>query len=335
MTRFPFLSLTPALLALGFLTSPIQASEGWETDFAAAKKAAAEQKKDLLIDFTGSDWCGWCKKLDKEVFSEAAFKESATKNFILVSLDFPHHVEQKEELKKQNQELAEKWEIQGFPTIMLADSTGKPYAQTGYQEGGAAAYLKHLDELIKTRSTRDEKFAAAAKAEGVAKAKLLKEGIDALGADVADKFYASTVEEVIALDKDDSLGLKKDHEMKKASKGLMEAIQKLDEDGKKSEIPGKIDAFIAEHKIEGKRKQELNMAKLGAFIPEDMDGAVKVLDGVIAMDDKSEMAEEARGVKKKIAAFVEQQKAAAKDGGEKDGGDKPKGADKAPAKKSD
>jgi thioredoxin-related protein len=122
-------------------------SADWMTDFEMAKKKAVNEGKDLLINFTGSDWCGWCIRLDEEVFSQQVFVSEAPTRFVLVKIDFPRKTSLPSKLKKQNDRLAKDFQIQGFPTIILADSTGKPYAKTGYQEGGAMAYLQHLAQL--------------------------------------------------------------------------------------------------------------------------------------------------------------------------------------------
>ncbi|RYD60467.1 MAG: thioredoxin family protein [Verrucomicrobiaceae bacterium] len=121
----------------------------WETDFELAKQRAKDEKKDLLVDFTGTDWCGWCIKLKKEVFDQPAFQEYAKKHLIMVELDFPRKKVLPEKLKEQNKELAEKYEIQGYPTILLLNSKGREVARTGYQEGGPDKYIDHLKSLLK------------------------------------------------------------------------------------------------------------------------------------------------------------------------------------------
>jgi len=132
----------------GTSASSTEASVEWVTDFEAAKQKAAVEGKDLLIDFSGSDWCFWCKKLDGEVFSKPVFIEEAAKQFIFVMLDFPSDKSgQSEELQAQNKRLAEQFGIKGYPTVILAKADGTQYAQTGYQEGGPEAYLAHLKEL--------------------------------------------------------------------------------------------------------------------------------------------------------------------------------------------
>ena len=121
----------------------------WMTDFEAAKAKAKAENKPILVDFTGSDWCVWCIKLDKEVFSKKAFLDYASSNFVLVEIDFPSKkVKQSAELKAQNEALSEKYDIKGFPTILILDADGKVIERTGYQSGGAQNYVEHLKEIL-------------------------------------------------------------------------------------------------------------------------------------------------------------------------------------------
>ncbi len=149
-----------ALVLLASLPS-LFAADAWLTDLEAAKKQAAAEKKDILVDFTGSDWCGWCIRLKKEVFDQPEFAE-ASKKFVLVELDFPRGKKQSPELKAKNEALSKQFAIAGFPTILLLDAQGQVYAQTGYQEGGAKQYLAHLDTLSK-QNTPEGKQALAAR----------------------------------------------------------------------------------------------------------------------------------------------------------------------------
>ena len=129
-------------------------TEHWLTDFEKAEQTAKAEGKDLLINFAGSDWCYWCQRLDKEVFSKTAFLQEAGKRFVLVLLDFPNDKShQSAELQKQNERLSRQFDVTGFPTVFLADANGRPYAQTGYIEGGDRAYLEHLLELRNQKTT--------------------------------------------------------------------------------------------------------------------------------------------------------------------------------------
>lgn len=125
------------------------AKAGWLTNLDQAQKAALAEKKLLLMDFTGSDWCGWCIMLDKEVFSKPEFKEYASKHLVLLELDFPRSKRMPPETAKQNEQLMMKYRIQGFPTVVVFDSEGKPLGALGYQQGGAPAFIAELEKLRK------------------------------------------------------------------------------------------------------------------------------------------------------------------------------------------
>lgn len=135
-----------ALFSLGSLQA---AEAGWVTDFAKAQKQAAAEKKPMVLNFTGSNWCGWCIRLDKEVFSQKEFVDYAKENVVLVKLDFPRGKELPAAEKKQNEDLAEKFGIQGFPTIIVLDSAGKKIGQLGYEKGGAANWISSLEKVTK------------------------------------------------------------------------------------------------------------------------------------------------------------------------------------------
>jgi protein disulfide-isomerase len=125
------------------------AKSGWLTNLDEAKKEAQAKNRLLLMDFTGSDWCGWCIMLDKEVFSKPEFKEYASKNLVLLELDFPRMKKMPPEITAQNEQLAVKYGIQGFPTVVVFDSTGKPLGALGYQAGGAPVFIAQLEKLRK------------------------------------------------------------------------------------------------------------------------------------------------------------------------------------------
>lgn len=125
-------------------------NNAWFTNFNDAKAKAIKEQKPMLIDFTGSDWCGWCIKLDEEVFSQADFQEFASDSLVLVEIDFPKNKVQSEELKVQNKALAKKYSIRGYPTILLLTPEAELIEKTGYQSGGAKAYVSHIQNILNT-----------------------------------------------------------------------------------------------------------------------------------------------------------------------------------------
>jgi len=121
----------------------------WMTDLPKAQAKAKAEKKVVMLDFTGSDWCGWCIKLHKEVFSKPDFAKYAKDNLVLVEVDFPQQKKQTEELKKANAALQEKYKIDGYPTIIVLDAEGRKLGETGYVEGGPKAFIAELEKLRK------------------------------------------------------------------------------------------------------------------------------------------------------------------------------------------
>jgi len=133
-----------ALVVLALNTLACAAKEGWLDDLEKAKAQAKAENKKILLDFTGSDWCGWCKKLDAEVFSQQAWKDYAAKHLVLVEVDFPKGFQLPEATKKQNDALAKKYGIQGYPTIVITSASGAKKGELGYVEGGPEAFIKAL-----------------------------------------------------------------------------------------------------------------------------------------------------------------------------------------------
>lgn len=209
----PFFSIAAAVVLTASAAFGEGESDLWIQDFAAAKARAAKESKDLLLDFTGSDWCSWCMKLDKEVFSTDEFKTAVVANFVLVKLDYPKdQTLVTEEVKKQNAGLQGDFNIEGYPSIFLTDASGRPYAKTGYEAGGPENYLKNLDKLRETKKTRDEALAKAEGLRGAERAKGLDEALTALGDVPLLPFYKAQVDEIVTLDADGKLELKSKYE---------------------------------------------------------------------------------------------------------------------------
>jgi protein disulfide-isomerase len=127
------------------------AADGWETDFAKAQNEAKSQHKLLFINFTGSDWCGYCVRMDRDVLSKPQFKDFANKNLVLLEVDFPRMKEQAQTLRAQNRKLAGDYRVEGFPTFVVLDSDGKTvWTWDGYFPGGADAFVAELAKLRKS-----------------------------------------------------------------------------------------------------------------------------------------------------------------------------------------
>lgn len=182
---------------------------GWTDDFEAAKKQAAEEDKDLFIVFSGSDWCSWCVRLEREILSADGFFESISENFVPVYIDQPQDQSLLSELaQKQNPELVQKYRIRGFPTVLLADADGVVFAETGYQIGGPEKYLKSVAELTeKSKASPDYKVRKAIAAVPAGKDRVKKlDGLLAAQPTEIQLSNIAAVEEVLAADPDGALG---------------------------------------------------------------------------------------------------------------------------------
>ena len=127
----------------------------WETNLNVASDKAIKEKKPLLLFFTGSDWCGWCIRLQKEVLKTPEFADWAQKNVILVELDYPRRTPQAADIQQQNAQLQQVLEVRGYPTVWLVTPTkndGKmnlsKLGSTGYVAGGPAKWLEGANQIL-------------------------------------------------------------------------------------------------------------------------------------------------------------------------------------------
>jgi thioredoxin-related protein len=351
-----------AAMALATSTTALAQSDDWKEgwildDLAKAKEVAKEQGKDLLIDFTGSDWCIWCKRLDQEVFSQSQFKAEAPKDFVLVALDFPsdNGREQTDAVKAANQEAAREYAIQGYPTIILAEPSGEPYARTGYRPNGAGPYLEHLDQLQTGKDRRDELMSQAKDAEGVAKARLLDQALSIANVMVPDR--EKVMEQIVALDAENEAGLKAKYESQLAdarvratlaeagaaveaedyarAAEILDGIQHLDKvsdevraevamtsvsvlyfQRKYDEMAAKVAELMKNDDLPVDMRQQLSMARLEAAIAKsDVEMAERIMDETIALDPTGQMGIMLAQQREQIMATVKARMEQAQPGG--------------------
>jgi protein disulfide-isomerase len=133
-----------ACIAGLFIAAAAHAGE-WTEDYASALAKAKKEHKLLLLNFTGSDWCPWCKRIDKDVFDTKKFEDFAREKLVLVTLDYPRQRELSKEIVDQNAALQKKYGVEGFPTIIVLNSNEKVvFKQEGYREGGPEAFLEQF-----------------------------------------------------------------------------------------------------------------------------------------------------------------------------------------------
>lgn len=119
----------------------------WLTDVPAALARAKKEDKAVLLDFTGSDWCGWCQKLKREVFDQFDFACYANENLVMVEVDFPRHKTQSVDQISANANLASQYGIEGYPTIILLNADGQQIGRCGYMSGGTRAFVARIEKF--------------------------------------------------------------------------------------------------------------------------------------------------------------------------------------------
>jgi thioredoxin-related protein len=139
----------------------IQAQEEltWHTDMSKAADISIKENKPMFLFFTGSDWCGWCIRLQKEVFKTPEFIKWAKENVVLVELDFPRKNEQTDAVKMQNAQLQQQLQVRGYPTVWFVSAAKTAEAKvnltalgsTGYVAGGPKVWIDGANQIIQNK----------------------------------------------------------------------------------------------------------------------------------------------------------------------------------------
>ncbi|WP_297508849.1 thioredoxin family protein [Flavobacterium sp.] len=135
----------------------LQAQDGltWHTDINKAVELSRKEQKPMFLFFTGSDWCGWCIRLQSEVFKKPEFVQWAKEKVILVELDFPRRTAQSDALRQQNMQMQQVFQVRGYPSVYFVKPTSvdgktnfEQLGQTGYVAGGPEKWLAGANEMI-------------------------------------------------------------------------------------------------------------------------------------------------------------------------------------------
>lgn len=321
------------LAATVALVSPAFAGEGWVTNLDEAKKQAAAQNKDLLIEFTGSDWCPPCKMLKAKVFDTKEFNDFAKEGFILVELDFPRQKQLEPAAAQANQKAATEYNVGGYPTVILATADGKPY---GGFVGGKNKFddVKNIiDQGTEQKKVIETALKQAQELKGDDKLKALINAFKAVPQKY-QSFYTDLKQEVIALDPEDTAGfikadklvelLKKEQE--EVGKAINDAMNK-DEKEASPETIAKIlktteDLLAKDYQIA--TKTTLHEVRLQYFMMDTkLDEAIAELDKIIDLDPNGKNVSRAKMLKQHLsdnkAKIIEQIKAQKADKAQKGG----------------
>ncbi len=281
------------------------AADGWiHDDMVAAQKQAAEQKKGILIEFTGSDWCGPCKVLRSKVLNTPEFMTAAEKHFVLLELDYPRQKAQEAKIKKANEQLADKYGIKGYPTVIFADEQGRPFSifmgvktadEVNMLMADALkkreAFIKAI-EMSRTRSSRS------------ATAGALKTALDEVPEQYVDEFYADIKASIIKCDPDDKMGLRAADARKKLVERQLKEVKAYFA----ANLGPYTDPDVAlkvvkdcpnRDKVEPEVLQEILLTEWQCTLSAtgDADAGIAVLDRVIKLNPNTQLAKEAAELK--------------------------------------
>lgn len=190
----------------------------WIPDYDKAVAQAKAEKKDLLVEFTGSDWCQPCMRLYREVFGHEEFQTAASKKYVLCALDFPRGEDAQKRVpnKERNEAVRKLFQVQGYPTVLLVSPEGDIFARTGFRPGGVELYLEHLDAvavegraaLEEARSAHAGLLAAKPEERKALFAAILAKLEELSATDPGASVYLKATREMLTVDGDNALGLK-------------------------------------------------------------------------------------------------------------------------------
>ncbi len=289
------------VMSLVLLSQPSMAAEDvWHTNFVEAEKQAEKENKDLLIYFSGSDWCGWCMKLEKEVFTQGSFIQSVADEFVLIKIDFPRRKKLPPEVSLQNTKLNKRYKPTKFPNVILCDSLGRPYAKTYYRKGGVEVYVKHLTELQEKKKNRNASLAIAGSMEGIEKARTLEHALSFVPRS-ALPFYEPEINAIAKADPDDVSGFHIRYQIQRITDELRQIANPMFGKRNFAGVCKEVDEYIQQHNLKDEPLQAALMFKLSAqYLGKDYNEALKTAEAIINTSDVTRSGRYAAMVKKRI-----------------------------------
>ncbi|NNE90917.1 MAG: thioredoxin family protein [Verrucomicrobiales bacterium] len=281
--------LFSALFSTSVTAQEPAAVSKWTQNYEAAVKSAQEQKRPMILLFTASSYVKICEILDRDVLYQTEFTDAVAPSFELVRLEFPRNDPQDPKVKAQNLFLRQAYRIQGYPTLLVTDSEGRPFGMNGYQPVTAADYAKVMNSMLDTLKVRDSKFAEAEKAEGVKKAKLLAEGIPELPGNLLGRYYREQIETVIANDPENTTGVVDAYQRLLADVDYSKEMETLAQDVQWTKMLKRTDQYISDHNLEGVEKQRALMNKVGVYQQlKDLPSSVKILIEIVNINPETD-----------------------------------------------
>lgn len=310
--RPAFFALLWILLGLLGGGAEARAVEMWHRSYNEAMAEAKAEGKHLLIVFTGSDWIEMCAKFYEEVLGQPDFIEAVSGKFALLKLEYPKDSQLPRGEAAEKALLRDAYRVKGFPTVVLAEVSGKPFGLNGFQPVSAEEYAKQLLDIAATHQANREAAAQAGALEGAEKAEALSRAVPDLPGSLVVRYYRKEMEAAIAADPEKQSKVVESFRSLLASADDELALQGFVREGKWAEAIALIDRQIAERKLEGLPLQAALLFRAG-FEKRSGRGeaAEKTLRSVVEIDGDSEPGREAARLLERSQAAGDSGKAGA------------------------
>lgn len=308
--------MTSIRLALFLALSPLAGATGdtWLSDVSEARKQAAESGKWVLVLFTGSNWSGPCIEMEREVFRRDNFVKGVSKKLVLSRIDIPQDESTlPDDQLLQANSLQEAYRVDGYPTVILTDAEGRPFAKTGYLDGDAMKYLSHINTLLAQKGAFDGMMSEAIPLEGGAKARKLAQALRSLELPETYliEFYTDTIAEIDRNDPEQTLPLL---QSLKAAKQFFEWEQRVDfliEEEKMDEALKLAERGTGEKSFDAEKRQQFHFFKTVVHMEAGRyDEALKSLEECRQLAPESETARSLDILKSHLKTLQEEADAA-------------------------
>lgn len=300
------IAIRSTILAVAAAVLPAAAEITWLTTPDEAYAKAAETGKPVMIEFTGSDWCGFCKILHKDVLSSPEFEQALADKYIFLELDFPRKKPLPENQQKVNRELAQKMGITGYPSIVMTDKDGLPYAKSVGAPLKPAEFIKSAESWDQGKIKRDEAFARARSLSGKEKAAALYDGLKTMDSSLWAPFYGEVIAEIEKSDPEDTCQFKADTARKERIISQRKEIMTIYKDNKTDlvKIEEALKTMLKREDLEPCIRQQIMIPMaIGSFRARQKEATElykKDLDAIIAVDPASEEGQTAEKIKKEL-----------------------------------
>lgn len=281
-------------------SSPVLSHPAWIEDYSAAVAAADGEGKALLLLFTGTDWIDLCREFYEGTLIDEAFTGPVGGKAVFVRLEFPEDNKapaDERETFAQRQLLRDAYRVRGFPTVVLTDTGGRPFAFTGYQKAAPEKFAEHCLELIETMDGRVGNLRKAGTVQGVERAEALVQGIPDLPGNLSARFFRKEMAAAIEADPEDTLGIHDEYKRLIADVDYAKKMQELAAEKDWSAMERLSDEHIEKWGLEGQALQSALMNRYGAQAKmSNYEGMIRSLLLVVEADPESPLGRQAKAV---------------------------------------